>query len=210
MRSLSIALFATACVEVGGFDILDPDGLNTPDPNDTAPPIVDTKPDVPDETDETDTPDSGQPYACGLELFPPDAFLGANSRVFLGTARVRRGSGVGSWNWTGCEVERHFDSDGAWICDVVRTAKGSGSDELFTSPGVQLVVKLTVDPVATTCVRPAINLDVGYGLDVAIPFNRKVVLFRKQGANDWSNLGTFAATGTGADVRFSYGTPFAR
>lgn len=205
-----LPLLASACLERGGFTIVG--GEDDVQVDDTDPRTDETdvkKPDV-DDTGLVDTEDvvAGEPYPCGLDLYPPDDRLGAPSRVFLGSARVRRTQGLGAWSWTGCEVERHFDAEGGWLCDIVRQAKGEGNDALFQSPEVQLDVELTVDPTVTTC-DVGVGLRLRYGVDIGLPLERKVTLHRTQ-TGPWSVVGTFAAKGTASDVRFDYGTAFTR
>lgn len=213
MLRSAVLLLLTACADRGTFMFTDPDGTD----DDTLVPDTDGgKPDVPDDKEDTDGDDDtgaepvpGEPFPCGLDLYPPDAMLGAPSRVFLGSTRVRRTAQIGQWSWSGCEVERYFEADGTWACDVVRTAKGSGTDVLFAEPPVQLDVTLEVDAAATTCDR-GVDLELKYGVEIGLPLRREVTLWRTQADVPWQRIGTFAARGTATDVRFDYGTAFTR
>lgn len=209
-RLLTLVMLA-ACDERGQILLTDDLVTDTADtlPDPTKPPVTDedaedTEAEVPD-TEEPLTPPA--PTDCGPAPSVPAAFLGAPSRVFVGEATLRRTSAIAPWTWSGCEVERWFDATGAWACDIVRTPKGEGREQIFGDPKIPFDLVLTVRGADTTCTQ-AIDLVLRYGVTSKLPLERKAELSRTQGDQPWTRIGTFAANGGANLVRFDYQTAF--
>lgn len=197
------------CVACGGA------GRATLDvvPSDTDPPLTR------DGTWETDEPaDSGTPQDtapvgsandCGPWVTPPASALGAPSVVYVGHAVTTDNAWTPSWH--GCEVERHFDANGRFVCEIWRDADGPGVHKVvaawFGAPEFTFDVRSRPVPARTTCAA-ATNLAVSYGLTPAGGTRRLTMSWAPLGGSEFRRFTSATYRRNGAGFRFDYASPF--
>ena len=175
-RSLMTMWILTgACNETGEFTIVSASGIvntDTESPTDNPLDAIDTDAPQSDDTDASppDEPPPAPPVTadnCGVYEAPDPASIDQETTTSAGEATLRSQGGF-NWSWEGCQADRVFDAQGAFVCETVFSVSGALQGG-FSWTGPDFVYDLTfaVDRASTTCPNAqdeswSIGFDLGF------------------------------------------------